>query len=153
MAETERIEETKVEEDYIAKINELKANTVPKADFDKLREDNRKLLDSIVNGQEQAKETPKEDDKVDIQALRNELYGGKFEGTDLEYMAKTLALRKAIMDNGDPDPGVCNGVKTVATEGDYENCAAVCDLLQEVVDYANGDPQVFRAELMRRVKF
>lgn len=141
------------EEDYIAKITELKNSTVSKEDYDKLRADNKKLLDAIVTGQAQAEQPTVQEEKIDVKALRNELYNGRYEGTDLDYISKVLKLRKAIIDSGEPDPGVCNGVKTVASEADYENCNDVCDALQEMVDFADGDAAVFRSEMMRRVKF
>lgn len=137
-------------EDYIAKIQELKANTVSKEEYDTLRADNKKLLDAIVNGQTQAAAQTEKKPKVDVQALRSELYGGSYEGTDLDYMTKVLKLRKAIMDEGHPDPAVCNGAKTVASQADYDTCEQVCNTLQEIIDYADGDPQVFRMELVRK---
>lgn len=143
---------TTPQDNYIETIQKLKDNTVSKEEYDTLLSDNKKLLDAIVSGQTSAINQPKEEpEKVDIQALRNELYGGRYEGTDLDYMTKVLKLRKAIMDTGAPDPAVCNGVKTTATEADYENCDRVCNRLQEIVDYANGDPAVFRNEFMRVV--
>ena len=57
--------------DYIDTINKLKANTVDKAQFMKLKEENRKLLDSIVNGQ--GLEQPKKE-KKDIDTLRKDLF-------------------------------------------------------------------------------
>ena len=39
------------EMDYIKAIEELKANSVPKSDYDQLRADNKKLLDTLVNRQ------------------------------------------------------------------------------------------------------
>lgn len=146
---------TTVDEDYIARIQELKKNSVSKDEYERLRTDNKRLLDAMLNGAAQAESQtiPEPKEEVDIQALRNELYSGRYEGTDLDYITKTLKLRKAIMDQGGADPGVCNGVKTVAQDVDYENCEATANALQEIVDFANGDPAVFRAELMRRVKF
>lgn len=142
---------TTAETDYIEKLTELQANSVSKAEYEKLRADNKRLLDAMFSGTTVPVEEPKpEEPQVDIQALRNELYGGHFDGTDLEYTTKVLQLRKAIMATGAPDPAVCNGIKTEATEYDYENAQSICDQLQEVVDYAQGDPGVFRAELLRR---
>lgn len=149
MAEEQKPNTTPTE-DYIATIQELKATTVSKEDYEALRADNKKLLDAIVNGQAHAETQPNPEPKVDIQALRNELYGGRYEGTDLDYMTKVLKLRKAIMDEGHPDPAVCNGAKTVATEADYEMAEAVAKTLQDIVDYADGDPAVFRMELVRK---
>ena len=67
------------EMDYIQAIEELKANSVPKSDYDQLRADNKKLLDTLVNRQpvqEQPKKEPTLKEKNErIQQLRNDLYG------------------------------------------------------------------------------
>ena len=36
--------------DYIEAIKEIKQNSVPKSEYAKLKEENKKLLDSIING-------------------------------------------------------------------------------------------------------
>lgn len=154
MSENEEIVMNDVESDYIEKIKELKASSVSREDYDRVRADNKKLLDAIVNGQSQVIDSQKEEKpKVDIQALRNDLYSGRKEMSDLEYVSKTLQLRKAIMEAGGDDPAVGRGQKVTPTDIDYKLCADTCDALQEIVDYADGDPAVFRAEYMRRVKF
>ena len=37
--------------DYISAINELKQNTVDRSKYEQLRAENKRLIDSIVNGQ------------------------------------------------------------------------------------------------------
>ena len=78
--------------DYISAINELKKNTVPKSEYAKLKEENKRLLDNVINGTELPEEmkSRQEEPKADIAALREELYGGKRELSNLEYMEKTL---------------------------------------------------------------
>lgn len=142
---------------YIEQLAKLKATSVPKEDYEKLKADNKQMLELLFSGatptssqNPEAKPDPKVI-QAEIQSLRNELYGGRYEGTDLDYAAKTLQLRKLIMDSGKPDPAVSCGQKTAPEEYDYENCQAVCDQIQECIDYANGDDAIFRSELMRRV--
>lgn len=151
MAEEIMTNEQSYEQDYIDKLTELKANSVARSEYDRLRADNKKLLDAVFNGAQVEEEQPAKETVSDqeIQSLRNELYGGRFDGTDLDYMTKTLKLRKALMDRGEPDPAVSRGEHTIPTEEDYERCEAVCNVLQEAVDYAKGDPAVFRSELTR----
>lgn len=152
--ENEELQTNNVTEDYIAKIQELKNSTVSRNEYDSLRADNKRLLDAIVNGQGHVTDNqPAPEPEVDVQALRNRLYGGKFDGTDLEYWTKTLQLRSALMKQGYEDPAVGRGSKTTPTEIDYQLCQQTCDAIQEMVDFADGDPAVFRAEYMRRVKF
>lgn len=139
--------------DYIEAIKEIKQNTVPKSDYAKLKEENKRLLDNIINGAElpadmiQRSEKP----KTDIQDLRNQLYGNKNnEMTNLEYIQKTLELRNAIMEQGGDDPFVDKGHNVNPTREDYETAEMVAQIYQECIDYADGDSQLFTQELMRR---
>lgn len=139
--------------DYIEAIKEMKQNTVPKSDYAKLKEENKRLLDSIINGAELPEDMKqsKEKQKVDIQALRNELYGNKNnEMTNLEYIQKTLELRNAIIEQGGDDPFVDKGHNVNPTREDYEAAEMVAQIYQECLDYAKGDSQLFTQELMRR---
>ena len=56
--------------DYLAAIQELKQNSVDRSKYDELRAENKKLLQSIVNGQQVEVEEPKP--KKDIDELRKE---------------------------------------------------------------------------------
>lgn len=138
--------------DYIEALKEMKQNTVPKSEYAKLKEENAKLLRNIINGEElpddmkQHAETP----KADIDALRKELYSGKNEMTNLEYISKTMELRDALIESGEPDPFVPSGHKLMPTREDVERAQAVADIYRECIDYANGDSEIFTQELMRR---
>ena len=44
------------------------------------------------------------------------------------------------------------GEKIVASDADYARAAKVATVLQEMVDTANGDPNIFLNEYQRRVK-
>ena len=80
--------------DYIAAIKELKENSVDRSKYDALKAENKKLLDSIVNGTEIAQQQSEE---------------------------KIATANK------------------------------VADVLQQCVDYAEGDSAVFTNELQRRI--
>ena len=56
--------------DYLAAIQELKQNSVDRSKYDELRAENKKLLQSIVNGQQVEIEAPKP--KKSIEELRKE---------------------------------------------------------------------------------
>ena len=78
-------------EDYIEAINKLKSNTVDKSEYEKLREDNRKLLDSIVNGSSLEKE-PEAPKLRDPQEIRKELFNGDQSLSNLDFAKKSLEL-------------------------------------------------------------
>lgn len=133
-------------EDYIAAINELKQNTVERSKYDQLRADNKRLLESLVNGQQI--EMPKAEAKPDISELRKAAF--KEDQSNLEYVANALKLRSALIEMGEPDPFLPCGEKTLPTDADVATAERVASVLQECVDIAEGDSQIFTNELMRR---
>lgn len=137
------------ETDYISVINELKANTVPLDKFNKVKDENKRLLDSLVRGdsisQEQVKPRPSMED------LRRDLYGsGSDSLTNLDYWTKTLELREQIIESGKEDPFVPQGHNIVATEEDRAAAQRVADVVKHCIDVADGDSLVFTNELQRR---
>ena len=133
--------------DYLAAIKELKQNSVDRAEYDKLRAENKKLLDSIVNGQSVEVESVPE--KKSIEELREAYL--KEDQTNLEYITNTLNLRKALIEEGKPDPFLPIGNQILPTDEDVNAANKVAEILQECVDYAEGDSSVFTNELQRRL--
>ena len=132
--------------DYIAAIKELKQNSVDRSKYEALRAENKKLLDSIVNG------TPVEvkvEDKKSIEELRAAYL--KEDQSNLEYITNTLKLREAIIAEGKPDPFLPIGEQIMPTDEDIKTAEKVANILQECVDYAEGDSAVFTNELQRRL--
>ena len=138
-------------QDYISALNEMKKNTVSKEAYDKLREDNKKLLDTIVSGQSLEQTEVKEE--VDVDALRKELFGkSRRDLSNLEYVDKTLKLRKALMEKGEQDPFVMKAGRTSSPEAeDFKKAERVASVLQECVDIADGNDSVFDNEFQRRL--
>lgn len=129
-------------------LNDLKANSVSREDYEKLNSLNQQLVQSIVNGQGVKKEEVKE--QVDISKLRKELFSSNTELSNVAFVEKSLKLRNAMIENGEGDPFVPHGNKIVPTEEDYATAQRVADVLQECVEYAKGDNDVFTNELQRR---
>ena len=133
-------------QDYLEAIKSLKENSVDRSKYDQLRAENKKLLDSIVNG------TPAEV-KVENKKSTEELRAAylKEDQSNLEYITNTLKLREAIMAEGKPDPFLPIGEQIMPTDQDIQTAQKVADVLQECVDYAEGDSAVFTNELQRRL--
>lgn len=137
--------------DYIKALNDLKHNSVPIEKYNKLKEDNQKLLNSFVNGEDiQKSEKP---EKVDVAQIRESMFGNKAKQmTNLDFIDNALKLRKQILDDGGADIFVPSGHKVQTTHNDYESAQRVAKVLQECVDYADGNCEVFTDELKRRIK-
>lgn len=136
-------------QDYIDAINKLKENTVDKDKYMKLKEENKKLLESLVNGEDIAAANTVE--KVDVGQLRQELYGEDSYLSNLDYVQKTLQLREAIIEGGGRDPFLPNSSQYSESSEDIEKALAVADVLQQCVDYAEGNNDIFTLELQRRM--
>ena len=135
---------------YIEAIKEMKANTVDKQAYLKLKEENKQLLNSLVTGQNI--EQPEQVEPVDIDALRAKLFSSKKKDlSNLEFVSSALELREALIERGDMDPFVPIGNKIKPTDEDFAKAQKVAKVLQECVDYADGDPNVFTDELKRRI--
>jgi len=132
--------------DYLAAINELKQNSVNREDYDKLKAENKKLLDSIVNGTEVALPAA---EKKSIEELRANYL--KEDQTNLEYISNALKLREALIAEGKPDPFLPIGEQILPTDDDVAKANHVAEVLQECVDYADGNSEVFTNELQRRL--
>ena len=140
-------------QDYLAAIKELKENSVDRSEYDKLRAENKKLIDAVVNGQSGQEEPVfTKHSKEQIDDLRNELFNSPKELNNLEYITKAMELREALMENGEPDPFLPVGKQISPTRDDLEGAEKVAQVYKECIDYAEGDSEVFTNELMRRTR-
>ena len=139
--------------DYIEAIQTLKQNSVDKAKYEALRLENKKLLDAVINGQPgQEEQVVVKHSKEQIDDLRNELFNSPRELNNLEFITKTMELREALMENGEPDPFLPVGKQISPTRDDIEGAEKVAQVYKECIDYAEGDSEVFTNELMRRTR-
>lgn len=141
------LEEMDMTQDYISAINEMKANTVSKDSYLKLKEENQKLINSLVKGetiQVQAEEKP------DVNELRKKLFSKSADLSNLEYVETALKLRNTLVEKGEKDPFLPSGKDYIPTENDAAAADRVANILQECVEYANGNSEVFTNELARR---
>ena len=137
--------------DYIDQIKKLKESSVSRDDYDKLKADNKKLIDALANG------TPI-NDKVEskisavenINNLRKKLFSKGSNLDNLEYCKTAVELRDALIEKGERDPFLPFGHEVVATDSDYESAERVANVMKECIDYADGDPDIFTNELQRR---
>ena len=140
-------------QDYLAAIKELKQNSVDRSEYDKLRAENKKLIDAVVNGQSGQEEPVfTKHSKEQIDDLRNELFNSPRDLNNLEYITKAMELREALMENGKPDPFLPVGKQISPTRDDLEGAEKVAQVYKECIDYAEGDSEVFTNELMRRTR-
>ena len=140
-------------QDYLAAIKELKEKSVDRSEYDKLRAENKKLIDAVVNGQPgQEEPAVSKHSKEQIDELRNDLFNSPKELNNLEYITKAMELREALIENGEPDPFLPVGKQISPTRDDIEGAEKVAQVYKECIEYAEGDSEVFTNELMRRTR-
>lgn len=136
--------------DYLEVINDLKKNTVSKEEYEKLREENKMLLNNIANNVPAEDEGAAAEEKVDIAKLREDLFGSDNQDmTNLDYVTKVMQLRKALMDKGERDPFLPSGQNILPTDEDIKTANRVAEVYQNCIDIANGNPDIFTQELQR----
>ena len=135
--------------DYIEALKEMKQNSVDRASYDKLRSENKQLLDALVNGKDI---DIKKEEPVDISKLRKDLFNKDKQMSNLDYVSNALKLRDAIIERGERDPFLPYGDKVSLTAEHYEKAEQVATVLRECVEFADGDSGIFTAELQRRTK-
>ena len=134
--------------DYISAIKEMKKNSVSKKAYDKLREENKQLLDSLINGKEI--ELPKQKEPVDINKIRASLFDENRPLSNLEYVSNALKLRDELLERGEADPFLPYGQNISPTDEDITKADRVATVMKECLEYADGDSELFTNELMRR---
>lgn len=137
------------EVDYVEAINQLKQNTVSKESYAKLRADNKRLMQALVNGEqiEPEKSTP-----VDLDALRKKLFDPSAQLSNLDYVESALKLRSELIERGERDPFLPVGSHVRESAEMYERAQNTADVLQECVDLAKGDSGIFTAQLQRKLR-
>ena len=133
---------------YIEAIKEIKANSVSKQAYEKLKEENKQLLDSLINGKEI--ELPKQKEPVDIDKIRSKLFDEDRPLSNLEYVSNALKLRDELLERGERDPFLPYGQNISPTDEDIIKADRVATVMKECLEYADGDSELFTNELMRR---
>lgn len=141
------VEDTSV--DYISAINEIKENSVSKETYKKVVDENKRLLESLINGNQIEVD---QKDEASIDDLRKKLFSSRNQNlSNLEYVETALKLRKKLIEAGEVDPFVPFGEKIKPTDEDFIKADKVAAVLQECVDYAEGNPDTFTDALARSI--
>ena len=133
-------------QDYLEAIQSLKQNSVDRSEYEKLKAENKKLINAVVNGQTIDSEAKPQ--YRDVDEIRDELFN--HEHNNLDYVKLALELRSTLIAKGEADPFLPLGAQISPTAEDVQTAEKVANIYQECVDYADGDSALFTQELMRR---
>lgn len=133
------------EQNYIEALAKMRENTVSKEDYQKIVEENKKLVEALVNGETIQAATP--EPEVDVDALRKDILTKDM--TNLEYATKVLDLRNELLKRGENDPFLPYGHNYTLEDNDVICANKAAEALQHCVDVAQGNPDIFQNELQR----
>ena len=137
--------------DYIEQIKKLKESSVSKDDYNKLKADNRRLIDALASGtQMEGVVEPKVSAVDKINELRTKLFSKGNNLNNLDYCKTAVELRDALIEKGERDPFLPFGHNVIATDSDIETANRVATVMKECIDYADGDSDIFTNEFQRR---
>lgn len=142
--------ENDTDTNYIETINEMKKNTVSKEAYAKVVEENKQLLDSLVNNSYKEEEEEVKEEPVDRDALRKELFSGNC--SNLKYAEDALKLREDILNKDGVDIFLPHGKNIAPNEEDARSVQRVVECLQHCIDEADGDSSIFTLELQKKLK-
>lgn len=128
-------------------ITEMRQNTVPKDKYNKVMEENQKLMRALANGETVQVEAPKKPTALE---LHNE-WANQEGKSSIQIAKDTLALREAMIDEGMRDPFLPNGKDFVPEAQDIKDAEDVAALLQWAIDGADGNSGVFNSLLASKI--
>ena len=136
---------TGAELDPIEALKEIKKNSVPRSEYDRVVAERNRIFTAYANGEREEKAA--ESTPVDVDALRHDILSGEL--SNLEYAEKVLTLRNELIAQGQRDPFLPYGKDVYPTMEDEAEAQAVADALEDCIEAANGDSAIFTNELQR----
>lgn len=145
VSQQEEVNNTGAEVDPIEALREIKKNSVPRSEYDRVVAERNKIFAAYANGERE--EQPEKQTPVDVDALRKDILSGELP--NLEYAEKVVALRNELIAQGQRDPFLPYGKDVYPTMEDEAEAQAVADALEDCIEAANGDSAIFTNELQR----
>lgn len=138
--------------EYLAQLAEIRNTMIARAEYDRIRADNKRLINALANGETVAGASATAPDNAErINDLRKRLFDKDAQMSNLEYTETALQLRDLIIDDGGADIFLPRGHEVLATNADVEAASRVADVLRYCVEYADGNSDIFTDELQRRM--
>lgn len=149
--ENKRVEIEDENTDYIAALQEMKANTVSKDQYNKVKADNKRLLDAMLNNEQ----VEVNSQAATVVRTPKEIAEAYFDETlpNREKIKLALEYRdQVILTKGyAADPFVNQSEFSKPTQADYIEAQHVADGLKEILDNSVTDEE-FIMEYNRQVR-
>lgn len=132
-------------------IKDLRENSVPRADYQKLQDDYTMLLQAYAEGERSPAEQPQQEaEQPTLQNMRDALANSP-DALNLEWIQGVMLLRKKAMEDGYPDPFLPQGNNISPTPEDISAAQRVADCLETCIEESQGDSGVFTALLQKYI--
>lgn len=127
---------------------EFKKNFVSRDQYEAEKQRADGYLAAILNNREDEVAASEGENKVNPEEIAKKMFVEDNKMLDIEYAKNALALRKARMDAGDPDPFLPNDPE----DKDYEIAQNVAEVFEDCIKGADGNNATFMALLQSRIK-
>ena len=142
------------EKDYLAEIENLKANTVPKEAYDRMKAENAKLIKTIATNQKIEVESKKPEMTHEQKVARHEELANsilKARGKqNIENAKNMIEFRKLTQELYGVDPATAKVMSENPAEDTqrlHERMDKVFDTLEKCVENADGSDKIFNRNL------
>lgn len=135
---------------YLNVIKDMKANSVPKAKYDKLEQTHKEFVQSYANGETPATAGSELPEKS-LEELWNEFRHPEHPLSNVEYVTKALEYRDRLLEETGEDCFVSKGHNIHPTADSYISAQRAADVYRECLELANGDSETFTAALLSRM--
>lgn len=138
-------EGTQAADDFIKQIEDMKANTVPKNDYDKVLAERDRLKQAMLHGV-----TVKEAEQPKTLAEERKAYAEAIKGgvTNVQGFEAALRLREAAIRETGKDPFMTEALDRI----DPDFGERVAGVMSSMVEQSEGNPEMFNALLSSTVR-
>ena len=127
--------------DLINEVKKIRENTVPKEDFEKLQAKYKQVVKDVINGVGTKQEAS---DTVNLEEIRKNLFTDKVEDlSNRDFWKNVLALRHERLEKEGVDIFLPKGQKTRYTREDYESANKVDEVITQMLEDSEENPQLF----------
>lgn len=141
-----------INQSLVDTITRLKDTTVSRDKYVEAVETNKKLLQALERGDYSSNHDKEKDSGESLEAIATKLFKKNSNLTNLEHAQLSLEYRDKFLDRYNEDPFAMRGKSYNPTEEDLRCAQKVADAYRSCIEYADGDPEVFNAELARITK-
>lgn len=135
------VEDTDNDLNLLKEIQDLKDNTVSKEEYAKLQAKYKQVVKDVINGVGTKEEA---DDTVNLEEIRKNLFTDKVEElSNRDFWKNVLDLRHERLEKEGVDIFLPKGSKTRYTREDYDSAQKVDEIISQMLEDSEENPQLF----------